>query len=222
MPEPHDVRALTVRQPWASLIATGAKTIETRWWRTDWRGDLLIYAEKHRPPAFAIPTCVDSPEAHAPEPWNANLPGLDLDNWFEGWESDDGFWWYCDYRWSRFAFGAVVAVARLADCVPIVERGDDDAPPPRTHVEVNGPPDRRRLWLARYLGRSSLGALGCPPCFDMDNRSSEHPLGDFTPGRWAWLLTDVRPIDPVPARGRQGLWRPDDGLVAACMQGART
>jgi hypothetical protein len=35
----------------------------------------------------------------------------------------------------------------------------------------------------------------------------EHELGDFTPGRFAWVLLDVEPLKvPVPARGRQGLW----------------
>jgi hypothetical protein len=36
---------------------------------------------------------------------------------------------------------------------------------------------------------------------------SERAFGDYTPGRYAWLLADVRPVDPpIPATGRQGLW----------------
>lgn len=38
------VRGLSVRQPWASLIASGEKTIELRSWSTRYRGDLLILA----------------------------------------------------------------------------------------------------------------------------------------------------------------------------------
>ncbi len=38
------MRALSVKQPWASLIATGEKTIELRSWRTHYRGPLLIVA----------------------------------------------------------------------------------------------------------------------------------------------------------------------------------
>jgi len=34
--------ALAVRQPWANLIASGKKTIETRRWRTVHRGPLLV------------------------------------------------------------------------------------------------------------------------------------------------------------------------------------
>lgn len=38
------MRALTVRQPWAGLIAQGVKTTENRSWRTHYRGALLIHA----------------------------------------------------------------------------------------------------------------------------------------------------------------------------------
>ena len=36
------MKALSVRQPWASLIARGIKTIETRTWPTRYRGELLV------------------------------------------------------------------------------------------------------------------------------------------------------------------------------------
>lgn len=35
-------RVLSVRQPWASLIASGRKTIELRSWSTSYRGPVLI------------------------------------------------------------------------------------------------------------------------------------------------------------------------------------
>jgi activating signal cointegrator 1 len=38
------MKALTVQQPWAHLIAQGLKRIETRSWPTDHRGSLLIHA----------------------------------------------------------------------------------------------------------------------------------------------------------------------------------
>ena len=43
------MKALTVRQPWASLIAQGKKTVELRTWATKYRGPLLITvsAKKH-------------------------------------------------------------------------------------------------------------------------------------------------------------------------------
>lgn len=40
------MKAISLWEPWASLIRTGAKTIETRSWRTNYRGELLICAAK--------------------------------------------------------------------------------------------------------------------------------------------------------------------------------
>ncbi len=40
------MKALTVQQPYASLIASGQKTIELRSWSTMYRGPLLIHAGK--------------------------------------------------------------------------------------------------------------------------------------------------------------------------------
>lgn len=40
------MKGLTIRQPWASLIATGRKTIEVRSWRTHYRGTIVVVAGK--------------------------------------------------------------------------------------------------------------------------------------------------------------------------------
>lgn len=40
------MKALSVKQPWASLIASGKKTVETRVWSTEYRGELLIVSSK--------------------------------------------------------------------------------------------------------------------------------------------------------------------------------
>ena len=40
------MKALSIWEPWASLIRCGAKTIETRHWGTKYRGPLLICAAK--------------------------------------------------------------------------------------------------------------------------------------------------------------------------------
>ena len=40
------MRTLSVRQPWANLLADGTKTIELRTWATDYRGPLVICAAK--------------------------------------------------------------------------------------------------------------------------------------------------------------------------------
>ncbi len=40
------MKAITLIQPWGTLIALGEKKIETRSWKTDYRGPLLIHAGK--------------------------------------------------------------------------------------------------------------------------------------------------------------------------------
>jgi hypothetical protein len=45
-PGEREWKVLTLTQPWASLVALGAKRIETRSWTTRYRGRLLIHAAK--------------------------------------------------------------------------------------------------------------------------------------------------------------------------------
>lgn len=40
------MKAVTLTQPWATLVAIGAKQIETRSWPTNYRGPLAIHAGK--------------------------------------------------------------------------------------------------------------------------------------------------------------------------------
>jgi len=112
--------ALSVKQPWANMIASGKKTIETRKWPTDYRGELLIVSSKTPP----IP-----PAGHA------------------------------------------LVIARLVDCRPMT-RADEEA--------------------------------AC--CL-------------IYPNAYAWVLEDVRAIEPFPVRGRLGLYDvelPDRLSFPAC------
>jgi hypothetical protein len=95
---------LTLVQPWASLVAIGAKRIETRGWSTPYRGLLLIHAGKAwsrsaaalcQCPPFA--TALGLPEEERRETPRRGLPGA----------IGGGI---------VLPIGAVVAVARLADC----------------------------------------------------------------------------------------------------------
>lgn len=51
---PPGVRALTIRQPWASAIAELGKDIENRTWGTAWRGLLLLHTSARKPSASAV------------------------------------------------------------------------------------------------------------------------------------------------------------------------
>jgi hypothetical protein len=59
-----NMRAISLKQPWANMIASGQKTIETRTWPTKYRREILIVSSK-KPPiepagyAVAIATIID-------------------------------------------------------------------------------------------------------------------------------------------------------------------
>lgn len=40
------MKALSIRQPWAWLIANGIATVENRSWKTSYRGEFLIHASR--------------------------------------------------------------------------------------------------------------------------------------------------------------------------------
>lgn len=42
------MRQLSIKQPWAELIASGRKTIELRSWSTSYRGPILVVASLQR------------------------------------------------------------------------------------------------------------------------------------------------------------------------------
>lgn len=54
------MKALTLTQPWATLVCTGAITHETRSWGTKYRGSLAIHAAKGFP-GWAREICSEQP-----------------------------------------------------------------------------------------------------------------------------------------------------------------
>ncbi len=69
------MKALTLWQPWATLVAMEVKKIETRCWTTKYRGELAIHAAKGFPKdarAFTLePVCYEAVKRAGPHP----LPG---------------------------------------------------------------------------------------------------------------------------------------------------
>ena len=62
------MKALVIRQPWASLIASGRKTIELRTWSTNHRGEFTIIAGSKRmtkPQRALFPDLADAPRGVA-------------------------------------------------------------------------------------------------------------------------------------------------------------
>jgi activating signal cointegrator 1 len=55
------MKTLSVKQPWANMIASGQKTIETRTWRTTYRGHILIVSSRRpriEPAGFAVAVAI--------------------------------------------------------------------------------------------------------------------------------------------------------------------
>lgn len=53
---------------------------------------------------------------------------------------------------------------------------------------------------------ATIEAIGSPEPDLRDIRDCEWYFGDYRPGRYAWELGDVVAINPIPAKGRLGLW----------------
>lgn len=54
------MKALSLTQPWATLVAIGAKRVETRSWRTSYRGPVAIHAAQGFP-GWAQNECLGEP-----------------------------------------------------------------------------------------------------------------------------------------------------------------
>lgn len=154
------MKALSLWQPWASLVALGGKRVETRSWRTHYRGPLLIHATARSRRDILSGTFVE--EA-------AQVLGV------------------ADF--APLPRSAVLAIADLVDCVQI-----------------------------------GVGSVGCPACaawapHETRCAKREHLFGDYTPGRWAWVLRNVRPVrDPILCPGGQRLWTPPPDVLLLTLQ----
>lgn len=162
------MKAITLWQPWASLIAVGAKTIETRSWSTKYRGPLAIHAAK-RPARF--------------ENMKSLVGDLAWDQWFSaGLVSEDG-------STDEIPYGAIVATCDLVDMLPMVGWYDD------VECIVVGDDSIDHCIPGPDEGRYLISAI-----------DDQRPYGEFAPGRFAWMLKNIQLIEPVPAKGKQGLW----------------
>ena len=99
------MKAITIWQPWASLIAIGTKRFETRSWATSYRGPIAIHAALR--PAHELDRQTSEAIARAFKDYTAIE---DLPSYIAG-----------------LPHGAIVATADLVDCHPIRRNSEDDA-----------------------------------------------------------------------------------------------
>lgn len=138
------VKALSLWQPWASLIAVGEKQIETRSWATNYRGPLVI---------------------HAARKWSADLEMLCHGHPF---------------------YGALRQIAPNG---------------------IMPPAFQQLLPFGVALCVVDLRAVHRTDLVVDSISSKELAFGDYTPGRYAWILANVRLFpEPIPWHGAQGLW----------------
>ncbi len=141
------MKAITIWQPWAGMVAAGIKQNETRSWPTKYRGPIAIHAAKKSIQVSCIEVSDKAMEVICRR---LNLPEI-----FNGPDT--------------FPMGCIVATANLTDCIKITPE---------------------------YISTLS---------------SDELALGNYTVGRYAWVMTDTKKLDfPIPVKGRQGLWNWDD------------
>jgi activating signal cointegrator 1 len=163
------MKALTLTQPWASLVALGKKRIETRSWETLYRGPLLIHAGKGLGPVGGMHGLVELVRQDVF--WDALIPLRPSVFNAEGLAK------------RALPFGAIVAVCDLVDCVLTWPSWASDEP-----------------W---FTGQREGETWAVPPPAGSDERA----FGDYSPGRFAWLLANVRALPkPIPATGARRLW----------------
>ena len=179
-------RALTVRQPWADLIMAGVKPVENR----------------TRPVPSTLPQwcsecgmfpCRGSCGECAWTPFPFRLwihAGLRLDRaalavHLEDARAIHGRFGSCGVD----ALADTMTYGALLGTVEVTgcHHADECHDPDGMHDTITGPQYHPEAWCSRWA----------------------------EPDRWHWTLTDPRPLDtPVPATGRQGLWRIPEEVAA--------
>ena len=184
-----NIKAITIKQPWASLIALGVKHIETRSWATKYRGPIAIHAGLAKPPKmFACCQDVGDYVMHRDHEELA----MRRRNVVVG-------------DWDDLPLGAVIATAELTDCLPIY---DDPGDWRDGSCLVNSGEILVCLGERQFDGEGGSTIPG-------DDVTGALPYGDFTPGRYGWMLTNITPTTPTPAKGQQRLWNWNESTVIA-------
>lgn len=191
--------ALTLWQPWASLICPGPhtesiKTIETRSWETKYRGPVLICSAA-RPVAHDLDWLGSYAITRDPDARQAAGRGGDSENGPVVMDAAGGVF--------PLPLGAALGVATIVDCLPTQDPEHMLPEPGMAHLSQDRQGEHLRHWkgISRWDG-------GCG--WEFEDVTNQLPYGDFNPGRYGWLLDDIVSFaEPIPVRGAQQLWRTD-------------
>ena len=132
------MKVISIKEPFATLITNGIKRIETRSWKTNYRGELFIHAS------------------------GKSLAKEFLTNDFVvDWIKD-----------MNMNYGNIIGKCNLVDCV--------------------------------YMDEKFLEFIKQNP--------TEYNLGEYKLGRYAWILENIEPINPIPAKGQLNIWNYDGNM----------
>ena len=124
------MKVLSIKDPWASLIMNGTKKIETRSWKTKYRGEIYIHASSSK-------AKITKPEV------------------------------YELIKDMNFKCGYIICKCNLVDCIYMTDEYVNDM---------------------------------------KTNHYEEYICGHYEVGRYAWIVEDVKVIEPIEAKGKLGLW----------------
>ena len=170
------MKAITLWQPWASLLACGAKRYETRSWSTSYRGPIAIHAGKvcYGPYACELPIGFTDAAVNAFWPGQTD-PCAIVDNWDE------------------LPRGAVIATADLVNCWYIVYH-----PGPNVDVAKHIPIGAESMTLDRHA--PDFGAYFVPT--EQEMLFGDWTPGRYA---WEFSNMKML-NEPIPAKGGQRIW----------------
>lgn len=126
------MKVLSLIEPWATLIKERKKFIETRSWKTSYRGELYIHASSKK---------INKRDLHTIKLLEL-IPNVAM------------------------GYGNILCKCKLVDCV--------------------------------YMDQKFLD--------EIKTKEQEFLCGEYSIGRYAWILEDIEPITPIPAKGHLNIW----------------
>lgn len=127
------MKVLSLTEPFATLIYEKKKKVETRSWKTNYRGELYIHASSTK-----IAKC---------DLEDKELMSL-IDN-------------------KDMHFGNIICKCNLVDCI--------------------------------YMTKEYIEYM-------KNNNYQEYICGDYSEGRYAWILEDIEIIEPIKTKGQLNIW----------------
>lgn len=211
------VKAVVLHQPYATLVALGVKTIETR--PSPPNGPMRPEGVRGLPglaiePGERIAIVAGKSDAN----FSIRSGAANADGLTKAWGALKAF--YPDLSYTPAPpLGAVVCTVVVAEALPMIDGvaapwlpwmigGERAIGLYRTEADVVGfhPDDDEAPGWQRFFGPDRKR------CYPLEDQL---PYGDFAPGRWGWLLADVKPTTPIPCKGKQGVFRLPDDIAEA-------